>query len=258
MSCLPATDKTLPRFREVCACERLFGSRSLCAHIAGTAQSFLLEDALPAALSLTGGVLTVVSPGIPDLPALERFILEHNEIIEVDSTLALCTQLQEKLGGDLESSFFMRCDAPVFPEEDSGIRILPSPAPEIVFGILQGSHPYYQKHLQFAPWSTELKRWQELGLTELYALEVEGQLVGTGRILSQDDLTGAIGAVAVLPEYRNRGYGRQMSAFLTRRVLGLGKTPVLISGYDAVSALYRSIGYQETGRWGELYFHRCH
>jgi hypothetical protein len=55
MSCLPVTDKTLPRFREVCACERLFGSRSLCAHIAGTAQSFLLEDALPAALSLTGG-----------------------------------------------------------------------------------------------------------------------------------------------------------------------------------------------------------
>ncbi len=257
MSCLPVTAGNLPRFRELCAGERLFGSRSLCAHIAGTARSFLLEGFAPAALSLAENVLTVVSPGIADLGPLEPFIAEYTEIAEVHSTLALCVRLQEKLGGDLESSFFMHCIAPIFPEEDSGIRILPDPAPEIVFGILQGSHSYYQEHLQFAPWSAELKRWQELGLTELYALEAEGRLVGTGRILSQDDVAGAIGGVAVLPAYRNRGYGRQMSAFLTRRVLELGKTPVLISGYDEVAALYRSIGYQETGRWGELYFNRC-
>lgn len=256
-SVLPLSEEQFENFRAACSTEPLFGSRSLCAHTAGTAKSFWLDAPTPAALSLSGKVLTVTSPGLPPLEPILALILEHPEIGEIDSTLALCAALQERLGGELESSWFMRCDAPRFPEPDPSLEILADPPPEAVFFVLQQSHPFYQTHLHFETWAEELFRWRELGLSELYGLKLEGQLVGTGRILSQDDAAGAIGAVAVIPPFRGRGFGRQISAFLTRRVLELGKTPVLISGYDEVAALYRSIGYTEQGRWGELYLNRC-
>lgn len=253
MTPIPVTPATLPRFRELCAREPLYGSRSLCAHLADTAQSFLLEGPQPAALSLEGNTLTVVPPALPDPALLAGFLADRPEVTQVDSTLELCTRLQARLGGELDSSFFMRCDAPTLPPADPCLRILPSPALEPVFQILIGSHPFYQTHLRFDSWAAGLSRLLELGLSEVYTLEAEGRLVGTGRLMSQDHHAGAIGAVAVLPQYRGRDYGTQMSAFLTRRVLELGKTPVLISGYDAVAALYRPLGYRDTGRWGELY-----
>lgn len=251
------TPELLKPFRSACSAERLFGSRSLCAHTAGTAESFYLAGDIPAALSLSGGVLTVVSPGLPPLDPILSFILERPEIGEIDGTLAFCAALRERMGGELESSWFMRCDTPRFPAPDPSLRISSDPPPEEIFSVLQQSHPFYREHLRFAPWAEECSRWRALGLTELYGLLWEGHWVGTGRILSQDDAAGAIGAVAVIPSARGRGFGRQISAFLTRRVLELGKTPVLISGYDEVAALYRSIGYTEQGRWGELYLNRC-
>lgn len=256
MTCALVTPQTLPRFQELCALEHLFGSRCRCANIAGTAKSYLLDGPVPAALSLAQGVLTVVSYSMKDVGPLLEFVADHKEIVEIDSTLDLCTQLQEELGGTLESSFFMRCNTPTFPPKNPALSIVPSPAFPAVFTILQNSHPYYKENLHYDSWSAELERWLELGLSELYGLEVEGVLVGTGRILSHDDEAAAIGSIAVLPTYRNRGYGSQMSAFLTQRVIELGKVPVLISGYDEVASLYRSIGYCETGRWGELYLDR--
>ena len=46
------TPELLKPFRSACSAERLFGSRSLCAHTAGTAESFYLAGDIPAALSL--------------------------------------------------------------------------------------------------------------------------------------------------------------------------------------------------------------
>lgn len=66
-------------------------------------------------------------------------------------------------------------------------------------------------------------------------------------------LPGAIAAVAVVPDGQGKGYGSAISARLTNAILKQGKKPVLISGYDEVAALYRGLGYRETGRWGELY-----
>ena len=84
-------------------------------------------------------------------------------------------------------------------------------------------------------------------------LTVDGKVVGTGSIISQDETCGAIAAVAVIPEYRHRGLGSRISRFLVQRILELGKTPRLISGYDAVAELYMQIGFAPCGRWGELY-----
>jgi predicted GNAT family acetyltransferase len=44
-----------------------------------------------------------------------------------------------------------------------------------------------------------------------------------------------------------------MSRFLVKRILEKGKTPRLISGYDEVAELYRQVGFETRGRWGELY-----
>ncbi len=221
------TPELLKPFRSACSAERLFGSRSLCAHTAGTAESFYLAGDIPAALSLSGGVLTVVSPGLPPLEPILSFYSGAAGDRGDRRHTGLLRRPQGTDGGELESSWFMRCDTPRFPAPDPSLRISSDPPPEEIFSVLQQSHPFYREHLRFAPWAEECSRWRALGLTELYGLLWEGHWVGTGRILSQDDAAGAIGAVAVIPSARGRGFGRQISAFLTRRVLELGKTPVL-------------------------------
>ena len=122
-----------------------------------------------------------------------------------------------------------------------------------MFSVLQRSHEYYRTHLRFAPWAEDLGRRLDTGLAEVYQLELDGEVVATGSIASQDDECGVIAAVAVVPEYRLRGLGSRVSRFLVKRILELGKTPRLISGYDEVAELYRQVGFDACGRWGELY-----
>ena len=62
-----------------------------------------------------------------------------------------------------------------------------------------------------------------------------------------------IGAVAVVPEHRHKGWGSYITRFLVQRIQAMGKTPRLVSGYDEVAELYRQIGFAPCGRWGELY-----
>ena len=122
-----------------------------------------------------------------------------------------------------------------------------------MFGVLQRSHAYYRTHLTFETWSDDLRQKRDRGLMELYQLEVDGEVVGTGCIVSEDDECSVIAAVAVVPEYRHRGLGSRISRFLVKRILEKGKTPRLISGYDEVAELYRQVGFETCGRWGELY-----
>lgn len=84
-------------------------------------------------------------------------------------------------------------------------------------------------------------------------MDADGQTVGTGCIVSEDDECGVIAAVAVVPEYRHRGLGTRVTRFLVKRIQEKGKTPRLISGYDEVAELYRQVGFESCGRWGELY-----
>ena len=85
--------------------------------------------------------------------------------------------------------------------------------------------------------------------------EIAGNIFAVCRSVIADSGvdTGAIAAVAVVPEYRHRGLGSRISRFLVKRILEKGKTPRLISGYDEVAELYRQVGFETCGRWGELY-----
>ena len=77
--------------------------------------------------------------------------------------------------------------------------------------------------------------------------------IGTGMIVSEDERHAVLAAVAVIPDYRHRGIGTEITRYLVNRILEKGKIPCLISGYDAVAELYRQVGFQEEGRWGEWY-----
>lgn len=250
------TAAKLADFQAACAYERVFGSRALTILRAygledGHARFYLCEeDGCPtAALSLLDGVLTVsanAQAASEPIAALAQSL----GVKEIDTNWDQCEALQKILGGTTDSSYYMvyKGDTP-----DSNCPDLCPGDLRAVFEVLQRSHEYYQTHLRFDPWAEDLARRCTLGLTELYQLEQDGQVIGTGCIASEDDECGVVGAVAVVPEYRHRGYGRQISRFLVRRILEKGKTPRLISGYDEVARLYEQVGFVACGRWGELY-----
>ena len=208
------TSDLIPAFTQACAHERVFGSRIITA---------------------------LRTYGPEDARALFWLLLKD------DSPAAA---LQGLLGGTTDSSYYMVYQGA--PVEEAFPDIVPGD-PLAVFSVLQRSHEYYRTHLRFEPWAEDLGRRLNTGLAEVYQLELDGEVVATGSIASQDDECGVIAAVAVVPEYRLRGLGSRVSRFLVKRILELGKTPRLISGYDAVAELYRQVGFDTCGRWGELY-----
>ena len=245
----------IPALTQACTHERVFGSRILTALRARGLEDegarFYLAEAgeSHAALGLLDGVLVISAPeGVPAQPIAQ--LVRAEKIGEVDCSEELCLRLQEILGGVTEHSYYMVYEGDGGEGDFSGI--VPGRL-EDVFAVLQQSHRYYRDHLDFSVWSADLSRRLDKGLGELYQLEVDGKVVGTGSIASEDDQCGVIAAVAVIPEYRHRGLGSQISRFLVRRILEKGKTPRLISGYDEVAELYRQIGFVPCGRWGELY-----
>lgn len=253
---IPVTAADIPDFAAACAHEHIFGSRALTALRAYGPGSpdvhFYLcrkgrEPA--AALYLAGGVLTISSDDRAD-PGPIAELARRMQVHEVDTNLAQCRALQELLGGTIESSYYMVYRGA--PQEGAFPDIRPGD-PRAVFGVLQRSHEYYRTHFAYDSWAADLNRRLSAGLSELYQLEADGQVIGTGSIASTDGECGVIGAVAVVPEHRRKGYGGYITRFLVQRIQAMGKTPRLVSGYDEVAELYRQIGFAPCGRWGELY-----
>lgn len=250
------TRDQIPAFTKACTYERVFGSKILTA-----LQAYGLEDeracfwllwgdnAPTAALYLAGDVLIISACAEAECAQIAELVKEKS-VHEVDTNWNQCAALQEMLGGTTDSSYYMVYRGGAVVETFSDI--MPGEL-EKVFGVLQRSHEYYRTHLTFPAWSGDLRQKLSRGLMELYQLEADGQIVGTGCIVSEDEACGVIAAVAVVPEYRHRGLGSRISRFLVKRILEKGKTPRLISGYDEVAELYRQVGFETCGRWGELY-----
>lgn len=251
----PLTQDKIDAFTAACTCERVFGSKVLTALNAygldsSTARFFLaVEGEASAALYLAGGVLILSAADSFDMGQIAPLVRQEN-IHEVDARFDQCAALQKLLGGTLESSYYMVYRGGAV---EGGFSDLTPGALPAVFDVLQRSHEYYRTHLTFEAWAGDLTQKLERGLMELYQLERDGEVVGTGSIISEDEECGVIAAVAVVPEWRHKGLGAHISRFLTKRILEKGKTPRLISGYDEVAELYRQVGYETCGRWGELY-----
>ena len=253
---IPVTAADTPDFTAACAHEHIFGSRALTALRAyglgdPSVQFYLCRKGREpaAALYLSDGVLTISSDERAD-PAPIADLIRRMQVHEVDTNWTQCQALQNLVGGTTESSYYMVYrGAPLqgsFPDIHPG-------DPRAVFDVLQRSHEYYRTHFVFESWATDLNRRLSRGLSELYLLEVDGAVIGTGSVASTDDECGVIGAVAVVPEHRHKGWGSYITRFLVQRIQATGKTPRLVSGYDEVAELYRQIGFAPCGRWGELY-----
>lgn len=247
----PLTQTAVPAFTRACAHEHIFGSKALVAlraHGLDSPNHRFWHCGDEAALCLSGGVLLLsADDGFPMEPVAD--LIRGETVQEIDSTLLHAQALQRQIGGTLETSFFME-----YHGETPECSAVPVPGDlPVVFDLLQRSHEYYRTHLDYPSWSAGLLRQRELGLSEVWQFTLDGVPAGTGSLLSEDDECAVIGAVAVPPEFRHRGLGSEISRFLTARILQKGKTPRLVSGYDAVAALYRGIGFTECGRWGELY-----
>ena len=250
------TPDLIPAFTQACAHERVFGSRIMTAlrtygpEDARALFWLLLKDDSPAAaLYLAGDVLSVSAAPEAD-PAPIAALVRQQAVHEVDTNWDQCAALQSLLGGTTDSSYYVVYRGG--PVEEAFPDIAPCD-PLAVVSVLHRSHGYYRTHLRFEPWAEDLGRRLNTGLAEVYQLELDGEVVATGSIASQDEECGVIAAVAVVPEYRLRGLGSRVSRFLVKRILELGKTPRLISGYDEVAELYRQVGFDACGRWGELY-----
>lgn len=246
----------LPAFTLACTYERVFGSKAMTALRAygltsETSRFYLCSgpEGPAAAMYLSGGVLVISSNGRADAREIAGLAREER-VGEIDTDWPQCAALQAILGGVTDSSYFMVYEGG--PQERADPAIRPGSPPD-VFQVLQRSHGYYRTHLRYDSWAADLERKLDAGLAELYQLELDGKVVGTGSIASEDGECGVIAAVAVIPEYRNRGLGSRISRFLVGRIQEKGKTPRLVSGYDEVAELYRQIGFVPCGRWGELY-----
>lgn len=253
---LPVTAADIPDFAAACAHEHVFGSRALTALRAygpgdPSVHFYLCRKGREpaAALYLAGDVLTVSSDERAD-PLLIADLARRMGVHEIDTNWPQCQVLRGLLGGTAESSYFMVYRGAPLEEDSSGFH--PGDL-KAVYKVLQSSHSYYQTHLEYAAWSADLQRRIDRGLSALFQLEEDGEVIGTGSILSTDDECGVIGAVAVVPAHRHKGLGSRITRFLVQRIQSMGKTPRLVSGYDEVSELYRRLGFAPCGRWGELY-----
>lgn len=247
------SDYNYDLFLKACNHEPVFGTRCFTQYQLNPHNIFLQigENNHPSTvLFIQNGVAVVASDNTGDVQELAQF-LAYQKVKEVDTNLVHCEQLKAIMGGTTESSFYMQYNAKQCGEMARDIY----PAMDLyeVFQVLQQSHEYYRTHFQFDSWSADIVQKLEAKVMELYVVYHQGKPVGTGAIIAKSPQHEVIAAVAVIPEFRHQKLGTKISQFLTQQIVSRNKTPVLISGYDAVANLYESIGYKKMGRWGELY-----
>lgn len=74
-----------------------------------------------------------------------------------------------------------------------------------------------------------------------------GQVIGTGRLLYRDDGSAQIGRMAVDRQYRRRGIGGRILAFLEEEARAQGVRNCLLHAQVYVKAFYAGFGYVEHG-----------
>ena len=75
----------------------------------------------------------------------------------------------------------------------------------------------------------------------------QGQVVGTGRLVQQDDGNAQIGRMAVDQTWRRRGIGDQILRFLEEEARAQGLRRCVLHAQEYVKSFYAAHGYQEQG-----------
>ena len=84
--------------------------------------------------------------------------------------------------------------------------------------------------------------------TAIHAIAlVQGQVVGTGRLVSREDGDGQVGRMAVDQPWRQQGIGGQILIFLEEEARILGMARCILHAQVHVKSFYASHGYLEYG-----------
>ena len=85
-------------------------------------------------------------------------------------------------------------------------------------------------------------------LTSVHVLaEIDGQVIGTGRLVLEGDHAGHIGRIAVLPDYRHRGIATRIIAALEQQASARGFSEITLHSQTYVRELYDKCGYVVSG-----------
>ena len=88
----------------------------------------------------------------------------------------------------------------------------------------------------------------EADATATHAIALfQGQVVGTGRLLTKDDDTVQIGRMAVDVDWRRKRIGGQILVFLEDTARRQGMRRSVLHAQEYVKSFYASHGYQEHG-----------
>ena len=77
--------------------------------------------------------------------------------------------------------------------------------------------------------------------------EIDGQVVGTGRLVLEGDYAGHIGRIAVLPDQCHRGIATRIIATLEQQAQARGFSEITLHAQTYVQELYAKSGYTVSG-----------
>lgn len=97
---------------------------------------------------------------------------------------------------------------------------------------------------QRVPVEEELDSYDEIA--DHFVAEEDGRVVGTARLIDRGDGTGKIGRVAILPDYRGRGLGRDLMWYVMAAAFQRFDT-LMLDAQVPVIPFYERLGFEAEG-----------
>ena len=149
---------------------------------------------------------------------------------------------------NIETSYCMRHDGETFPDL-SGFDVRKSENLRRFYEFLSLCHDGFADGTNYKLWYEDYAARIGSGLTELYFLYDKDTPVACATLNVQSKSAAVLGSVSTPPEFRGKGYGRAVSAFVTERIHSLGLTATLQCSHDSLRDFYAPLGYRETFKW---------
>ncbi|MFM9278354.1 GNAT family N-acetyltransferase [Paenibacillus jiagnxiensis] len=98
---------------------------------------------------------------------------------------------------------------------------------------------------QNVPVEEEIDQHDRLtGTAHHFLIQDEGEMVATGRVTIYDDETAKMQRIAVLQDYRSKGYGRVLLLAMEERARELGLHYSLLDAQCQAEVFYKKLGYE--------------
>ncbi|MBC8585986.1 GNAT family N-acetyltransferase [Youxingia wuxianensis] len=187
------------------------------------------------------------APGPQEL----AYFLQTMGFGSVSGELPLIEQLHGLLGGKMGSSYIMNYTAQRTPGRPAA-EIRSAQRLEEVYRLLCLCDPIFQASSRYDAWLVDASYKIRHELGNIYALYVENILISTICINFSPLKHAIITSLATHPDFRGKGYGKQLVTYATREVLSRGQIPTLLTANERLGEFYEQCGYNITGRWASI------